>query len=90
MWLVVAVPLMTPINHHACITMFYAKFYMLYSKVTFNCILAIIKILDFQPKIQPNITFSTVRHQWLGIGPRQAQKCLQINPKFFQQVVMKF
>ena len=44
--------------------------------------------LGFQPKNQPHNSFLTV-WQYL-VRQSQAKKCLQINPKPFQQVVMKF
>ena len=57
-----------------------------------NCILGIVEVWGFQSiniaqKPASNFLFNSlaalVRHS-------QAQKCLQINSKFFQQVVMKF
>jgi len=57
-----------------------------------NCKLVIMEVWGFQPK---NIIRKPASHflfNSLAVLVRysQAQKCLQINPKPFQQVVMKF
>ena len=57
-----------------------------------NCVLWIMEVWGFQPinitQNLPQISFLTVWQYWLGIA--KPKKCLQINPKPFQQVVINF
>ena len=64
-------------------------FYMSYS--TLYSTLGIMKVWGFCPKMSPknhpHISFTAVRQYWLGIVK---PKDVLINPKSFQQVIVKF
>ena len=56
-----------------------------------NCKLGIMEVYGFQPKISAKEPASYLLFNSLGVLLRHSHaQCLQINPKPFQQVVIKF